>query len=173
MKRPLRWLVGLGVLASATACSGDNLTPSSTTALLEVTPSGGVADVAPDGAMTIRFSGPMGMGMEQYVDLHQGTINGPVVPMPCTWSVDRTVLTCVPSAVLQDQTQYALHVGTGMMDADGHGVVMEDQGVRMGGEPVPSGMMAGMHAGQPVNAMGPGWRNAEGRFGLAFGFTTR
>ena len=50
---------------------------------------------------------------------------------------------------------------------------MEDQGVRMGGEPVPSGMMAGMHAGQPVNAMGPGWRNAEGHFGLAFGFTTR
>lgn len=173
MKRPLRWLVGFGALASATGCSGDNLTPSSTTTLLEITPSGGAADVAPDGGITIRFSGPMGMGMEQYVDLHQGTINGPVVPMPCTWSVDRTVLTCVPSAALQDQTQYALHVGTGMMDADGHGVGMEDQGVRMGGEPVPSGMMAGMHAGQPVNTMGPGWRNAEGRVGLAFGFTTR
>jgi hypothetical protein len=169
MKRPLRWLVGIGVLASATGCSGDNLTPSSTTALLEVTPSGGAADVAPDGVITIRFSGPMGMGMEQYVDLHQGTINGPVVPMSCTWSADRTALTCVPSPALQDQSPYALHMGTGMMDAEGHGVVMEDQGVRMGGEPVTSGMMAGMHAGQPVNAMGPGW----GHFGLAFGFTTR
>ena len=173
MKRILRWLVGFGALASATGCSGDNLTPSSTTALLEVTPSGGAADVAPDGAITIRFSGPMGTGMEQYVDLHQGTINGPVVPMSCTWSADRTTLTCLPSVPLQDQRPYAFHVGAGMMDADGHGVVMEDPGGRMGGEPVTSGMMVGMHAGQPVNAMGPGWRNAEGHFGLAFGFTTR
>ena len=173
MKRTLRWLVGFGALASATGCSGDNMTPSSTTALLEVTPSGGATDVARDGAITIRFSGPMGMGMEQYVDLHQGTINGPVVPISCTWSADRTTLTCVPSAALQGQRPYALHMGTGMMDANGHGVVTEDPGVRMGGEPVTSGMMAGMHGGQPVNAMGPGWRNAEGHFGLAFGFTTR
>jgi len=173
MKRPLRWLVGFGVLAAATGCSGDNLTPSSTTALLEVTPSGGAADVAPDGSLTIRFSGPMGLGMEQYVDLHQGTINGPVVPISCTWSAGRTTLTCVPSPPLQGQRPYAFHVGAGMMDADGHGVLMEDPGMRMGGEPVTSGMMAGMHGGQPVNAMGPGWRNAEGHFGLAFGFTTR
>lgn len=173
MKRTLRWLVGFGALASATGCSGGNMTPSSTTALLEVTPSGGAADVAPDGAITIRFSGPMGMGMEQYVNLHLGTINGAVVPVSCTWSADRTTLTCVPSPALQGQRLYTLHIGTGMMDANGYGVVMEDPGVRMGGEPVTSGMMAGMHAGQPVNAMGAGWRNAEGHFGLAFGFTTR
>ena len=173
MKRPLRWLVGFVLLAAATGCSGDNLTPSSTTALLEVTPSGGAADVAPDVRITIRFSGPMGLGVEQYVDLHQGTINGPVVPMSCTCSADRTTLTCLPSPPLQGQRPYALHLGTGMMDAGGHGVLMEDPGVRMGGERVTSGMMAGMHGGQPVNAMGPGWRSVEGRFGLAFGFTTR
>ena len=93
--------------------------------------------------------------------------------MSCTWSADHTTLTCVPSAALQEQRSYAFHVGTGMMDANGHEVVMEDQGVQMGGQPVTSDMMAGMHAGRPVNAMGPGWRNAEGHLGLAFTFTTR
>ena len=56
--------------------------------------------------------------MMQYVDLHQGTIAGPVVPMTCSWSSDNTTLTCQPYELLwQHGTSDVLHMGGGHMQS--------------------------------------------------------
>jgi len=81
--------------------------------------------------------------MEQYVMLHQGTgVTGPVHPMTCDWSADRTTLTCQPQGPLDPNTDYTLHLGSGMRDDEGHSIGM-DGGYGMGGQMVGSGMMGG------------------------------
>jgi len=80
---------------------------------------GGATSVSPGVTMTMKFSGPMAAGMEQYVDLHDGTAAGPLHSMRCTWSADRTTLTCVPGTPLQDNATYTLHLGAGMIAAGG------------------------------------------------------
>jgi hypothetical protein len=60
------------------ACSDNGTTaPGSDTTLEAVIPSAGATGVDLAGPITVRFSGPMGTGTEQYVDLHQGDIGGP------------------------------------------------------------------------------------------------
>lgn len=167
-----RWLGAVTALAVAAACGNESVAPSPTTSLVEVTPPAGATEVARDGAIIVRFSGPMGMGMENYVDLHRGTIDGPVVPMSCSWSADRSTLTCGLDVPLEERADYTLHMGGGMVDANGHQVMMEQPGMGMGGRAVTSGMMGGTHSGQPITMMGPGWRDADGHLGLMFGFTT-
>jgi hypothetical protein len=127
--------------------------------------------VSPGVTMTMQFSGPMAAGMEQYVDLHDGTTAGLVHPMSCTWSTDRTALTCVPATPLQGGTTYTLHLGAGMAAAGGGPVNMEP-GTGMGGQWLMGGMMGAVHAGQPISMLGGDWRGANGRYGMIFGFTT-
>ena len=97
-------------------------------------------------------------GMEQYMDLHQGGIAGPTVPMGCVWSPDQTTLTCTPATPLAAGTQYTIHVGAGMTDAQG-GMMTMDGWTTMGGQWATGGMMGGTHAGQPMGMMGPGWKH--------------
>jgi hypothetical protein len=121
----------------------------------------------------VRFSQPMAGGVEQYVDLHQGGIDGPVVPMPCELSDDRSTLTCTPGQPLQSGTAYTIHIGAGMMDEGGRPVEVEDHGMGMGGQPVTGGMMGGVHGGQSTGLMGPGWQHpGDGHLGMAFTFET-
>jgi hypothetical protein len=154
------------------ACSDDGTTaPGSDTTLEAVTPSAGATGVAPAGPITVRFSGSMGAGMEQYLDLHRGDIGGPIVQMNCAWSDDRTTLTCTPGVPLQPGTSYTIHMGSGMMDASGRPVETEDHGLQMGGQPVTGQMMGGMHGGQASSMMGPGWRHpGDDHVGMAFTF---
>jgi len=121
----------------------------------------------------VRFSNPMGNGMEQYVDLHQGGIDGPVVPMSCEPSDDRTTVTCTPGPPLQSAATYTIHVGAGMTDQDGRPVEIEEHALGMGGQPVTAEMMGGMHGGQSTGMMGPGWEHpGDGHLGMAFAFET-
>ncbi len=161
-----------GMVLLLDACSDSTTQPSPATSLVQVVPQGGATGVASNTALVLEFSGTMGMGIEQYLDLHQGPVTGPVMPMTCSWSGDRTVLTCVPNTPLQGQTDYTMHVGAGMMDANGRAAVMEQPGMGMGGQVVTGGMMGGMHAGQEIDTMGPGWRDADGHLGIAFSFRT-
>lgn len=142
------------------------------TRLMALTPSPGAAGVSPSSTITIQFDYAMGLGMEQYVDLHEGDLAGPVVPMTCRWSGDRTVLTCTPQAPLKARTRYTVHLGGGMMDASGRGVDMTRWGMPMGGQWAQSGMMGATHAGRPWSGMGPGWMAANGSYGMGFTFTT-
>jgi hypothetical protein len=84
-------------------------------ALMSVSPADGATSMAVGSPMTFRFSGSMGAGMEQYVDLHTGDLSGAEVTMSCAWSADRTQLTCTPGSPLASRTTYALHLGWGMM----------------------------------------------------------
>ena len=169
-------ITGTALGLAACGSDGNGTTgpePAGTTVLESVAPAAGATDVDPAGTMTIRFSGPMATGMQQYVDLHQGDISGPIVPMSCTMSADRAAITCTPAQPLEHRTRYTLHMGSGMMDAQGHHAEIEQHAMGMGGQPVTGGMMGGMHGGEPMGMMGADWSDpADGHMGMAFGFTT-
>jgi hypothetical protein len=131
------WLAGAALLGACSSAptaptNGNPSSGSGLTALVAVSPGGGATGVSLGTTMTMQFSGPMGAGMEQYVDLHDGTTAGPVHPMSCTWSADRTTLTCTPTTPLQAHTTYTLHMGAGMVAAAG-GTVNMNPGTGMGG----------------------------------------
>src|SRR3972149_11478141 len=168
------------VLLATAACGGGSMNgpamgmtgPSETTSLVSVTPRGHASGVAQNAAMMFQFSGPMGAGMEQFFDLHMGDIGGPVVPMTCAWATDRTTLTCTPNAPLNPGTQYVMHIGGGMQDANGRPVEMEQYGMPMGGQWATQGMMGATHGEMPWSMMSPGWRHPNGSFGMVFSFFT-
>jgi hypothetical protein len=141
-------------------------------ALLSLVPQGGMVGVSTTTPLSFRFGGPMAPGMEQYFDLHMGGIDGPVVPMSCGWSADRTTLTCTPGAPLLPRTTYAVHIGGGMMDASGRPASFDAYGPMMGGQWIVGGMMTDNHGGGSWSMMGPGWRHTNGSYGMVFTFTT-
>ena len=156
-----------------TGCGGDNATaPDSETVLESVSPAAQATGVDPSTPVVMRFSGPMASGMEQYVDIHQGGIDGPVVPMTCAFSADRTTLTCTHDEPLGSRTTYTIHLGSAMMDGSGHPAEIESHSMAMGGQPVTGQMMGGMHNGQPTGMMGQGWHDGDDHLGLAFTFET-
>ena len=170
-----RTVVAGVALMAVTSCGHDMMNgpgDMGRTTLMAVTPSPGAVGVSPGTAITVQFDYAMGFGMEQYVDLHEGDLAGPLVPVTCNWSGDRTVLTCTPQAQLKQRTQYTVHLGGEMMDASGHGVDMTRWGMPMGGQWAQSGMMGATHGGMPWSGMGPAWMAANGSYGMGFTFTT-
>jgi len=158
-------------------CGGDMMTgpdgmSSAGTMLVSVTPAGGATSVSVSATMVVRFSGPMASGMEPFVDLHLGSLDGPVVAMGCAFSTDRTTLTCTPQAPAMPRTAYTLHVGGGMRDAAGRSVDMGQYGGAMGGQWVMGGMMGPSHGGSPWGMMGSNWQGSNGSYGMAFPFIT-
>ena len=141
-------------------------------AFLSESPAAGTTGVATSTSITFRFSGAMGAGMEQYVDLHMGDLSGAEVAMGCTWSADRTVLTCTPASPLAAHSTYAIHLGGGMMSAAGVAVDYTTYGPGAGGQWIMGGMMTGSHGGMAWGMMGSGWRNPNGSYGMVFTFTT-
>ncbi len=176
-RRGLLTAVGLGTLAcGGNMMNGPSMVPgmrgaAGTTSLMSVSPAGGSSGVPANTALTMRFGRAMAPGMEQFVDLHVGDPSGPTVPIRCGWSSDRTLLSCMPETPLRPHTRYALHVGGGMTDADGHLVEMGQYGAAMGGHWLYSNMMSG-HGGMSWGMMGGGWHNPNGSYGMFFTFTT-
>jgi len=123
-------------------------------------------------SITLRFGAPMAPGMEQYVDLNVSGIAGPVVPMACAFSADRTTLACTPAAPLEPRTTYLIHVGGGMTTQAGQPIDYDSYGRGMGGTWITGGMMGPNHAGHGWGMMGPGWPGPNGSFGMEFPFTT-
>ena len=159
--------------AATTSMTGPSGSGSQTGAtLMSVTPQGGATGVAGSTSMVFRFSGAMGSGMEQYVDMHMGDLSGATMPMNCAWSGDRTTLTCTPQGPLSPRTTYVMHLGGGMTTQTGQGVDCTQYGPSMGGQWIMGGMMTGSHAGGAWTMMGANWHNANGSYGMAFTFTT-
>ena len=158
-----------GIAAVALGACSDSTGPA-TARLTAVSPTPAATAVAPSTTITLTFGQPMMTGMEQYMDVHEGGFAGPTVPMSSVWSPDQTVLTCTPTNPLAAGTQYTIHVGAGMTDAQDHMTDM-DEWIALGGHWATSGMMGGTHAGQPVGMMGPGWRHGT-HYGMLFTFTT-
>lgn len=162
----------LALLLGAAGCSdqammmGPGGVPGSAAMVLSVTPPGDATGVPTTTPVTIRFSQGMGVGMEQFVDLHEGDVTGPVVPMSCGWSDDRATLTCTLNTPLKPGTRCAVHVGSGMMGANGLPLNLSQ--MPMGGQWAFPSMMDN-HGGTSWNMMGPGW---QGSYGMVFAFTT-
>ncbi len=139
---------------------------------MSVAPQGGTMGVSGSTSMVFRFGAAMGIGMEQFVDLHMGNLAGTTMPMNCGWSSDRTTLTCTPQGPLSPRSTYVLHLGGGMMTQSGQALDYAQYGPMMGGQWIAGGMMGGSHAGGPWTMMGTTWHNANGSYGMAFSFTT-
>lgn len=167
---------------AATACMHDTTAPAPSVSIVSLVPAGGATDVDPGAPVVIAFSGPMGMGMEAYVALHQGDVTGPVVSGTWTWSPDRMMLTFTPAMPLDSATTYALHMGGGMHDSTGGSVDYQQcasqydgqwvTATMMGGGMIGGGMMGGGMMGDST-MMGPGWSGGNGTYGMVFTFTTR
>jgi hypothetical protein len=117
--------------------------------------------------------------MDMYVALHEGgDVSGPLVDGQWMWSNDKTSLTFTHGMPLDSMSDYTIHIGGGMMDADGHVIDLEQHGHEMGGEWVSQQMMdARMMQGGGMmgndDMMGVGWMHDNGSFGMVFSFTTR
>jgi hypothetical protein len=165
-------LAGVGCGGNGGSGNGTTTGPSASAAvLMSVSPAGNATNVSTSAAISVRFSQRMGVGMEQFIDLHEGDTSGPVIPMTYAWSADRTTVTCQPEHPLKDRVRYATHVGGGMMDADDRPVGM-GAGLQMGGQYLTPNMMGGNHAGMPMGMMASGWRGSNGDYGMFFPFTT-
>ena len=160
----------LAVLAAvlAIACSDDSNNDPGTGAAttLDAVTIAAPTTAHPGGTMTMGFNGTMMAGMEQYVDLHQGDTTGALVPMTCTMSTDRTMISCAPNAALTPGAQYTLHMGAGMVGSSGTPIDMSP-GTGMGGTWMSSGMSGGHHG----SMMGSGWTDTHGHTGMLFTFT--
>jgi hypothetical protein len=157
-----------GAALSAAGCSPGMTDTNVATQLLSISPRSGAVGLSTSPDILLTFSGPMMAGMEQYLALHQGGVTGPTQPMGCTWSDGQRTLSCRPGQPLMSATSYTIHMGGGMMDADGLPVGMERHGMEMGGQWAAGGMMGGQSG-----MMGSGWMHANGSYGMVFGFTTQ
>lgn len=177
MKNVVWTLVGAAALLAA-GCGSETAMmtgPGGATgspAFVAMAPAGGARGVPVGSSLDFRWSTPMGVGMEQFVDLHVGDLSGPVVPMSCAWSGDRTSLVCAPVSPLQPGTHYMVHVGGGLVDATGQVVDMSTYGPGLGGQWAQGGMMGPGHGGTGWGMMGAGWRHSNGAYGMVFTFTT-
>ncbi|HET7038577.1 MAG TPA: Ig-like domain-containing protein [Gemmatimonadales bacterium] len=165
MKSAVLILVAAG-LAVTGACTDTMMGGS--TIVSSIIPSGGATDVDPSSPVTVMFSGPMQAGMEAYMALHLGAVAGPAVPGAWAWSDGLTRLTFTPADPLEAGTMYVLHMGGGMMDADGDMLDFGHCGDAHGGQWATGGMMGG-NGGM----MGSGWQHTNGSYGMVFSFTTR
>ena len=173
----------LGVLMalSVAACGGGSPMSGMTrpgqgggagTLMMAVSPVGNSTQVPVTSPIVVTFSSSMASGMEQYVDLHEGDVSGPTVPMTCSWSGNRTTLTCHPVAPLAPQILYTIHIGGGLKDANGRVVDLEQYRSAVGGQWIMAGMMGSTHAGMPMGALSAGWLGSNGSYGLAIAFTS-
>ncbi len=171
----------IGLLAGAAlllmACGEEINAPPGDTALLSVTPVGGATDVDPNTPVTLEFEHAMHADM--YVALHEGgDVSGELVDGAWTWSDDTTRLTFRHMMPLDSMSDYCIHIGGGMMDAEGHTVDLEQHGHDMGGEWVTEQMMdqrmmqgGGMMGDDDM--LGAGGIYENGTYGMIFTFTTK
>lgn len=159
-------LAGTAMLAAG--CGSGMMDAGLETQLLSVSPRGGAVGVATVPDIELTFSQPMTPGTERYLALHRGGLTDPTMPMNCNWSDGQTTLVCRPTQPLAPSSAYTIHMGGGMMDADGQSVAMGRYGTGMGGNWATGAMMGGQQG-----MMGTGWQNANDSYGMWFDFTTQ
>ncbi|MCG6988411.1 MAG: Ig-like domain-containing protein [Gemmatimonadetes bacterium] len=172
--RALTLALAVGAVA---ACAKSSMAPTvqrSAAALLDVIPGGGSVNVDVGTTVTLTFNHPMDEDMAQYAALMEGTVTGPVMPGAWSLSDDGMKLVFTPDTALKPATTYVIHVGGGMMDAEGDTVDLGTYGPGCGGEWATGSMMGGqgMMGGGAGWQMGSGWAGDNGTYGMLFTFTT-
>lgn len=110
----------VGTALALNACSGAPSSPQDDQLeVLSVVPRDGATGVSPGARIALDFTHAMQPGMEQYLVLHEDDVNGAAVAGQWTWSADYRKLTFAPASPLKFQTKYTIHMGMGMMNADG------------------------------------------------------
>jgi hypothetical protein len=165
-------LLAVGCGGSDAMMVGPGATSRTAAALVSVTPAGGALSVPSGISMMMRFSGPMTPGSASLVDLHEGGLDGHLVPMHCEFSSNQTTLTCTPGTPLQTRMNYTLHLGAGMQAFDGRPCDMDEYRGTTGGQWIMGSMMGTSHDGSSWGMMGGSWHGANGSYGMAFPFTT-
>jgi hypothetical protein len=161
-------VVGAALLLAA--CGESTTAPIGDTALLSVVPIGGATDVDTNAPITMEFEHAMHRDM--YAALHEGgDVSGALVDGDWAWSADKTQLTFTHAMPLNSMAEYTIHIGGGMMDADGQVIDLGQHGHDMGGEWVTQQMMDQRMMGGG-GMMGFGWAHGDGTFGMVFTFTT-
>jgi hypothetical protein len=169
MYRIMTGTLALLVIA-VTGCSDELTTTSETTMLASVTPAGGETGVSVNTTVEVEFTHPMQMGMEAYAALHEGGMSQPLAQGDWRWSDDMMHLMFHGDQPLMAGMDYTIHLGGGMLDADGSVIDMEPGLQHMGGHWATAAMMGGMMNG--LNMMGEGWQHENGSFGMGFVFST-
>ncbi len=177
MRRPLATTLMVAVPALLLgACSDESTEPLDVeTALLDVIPPGGATNVDPNAPIVLEFDRRIGWGMEEYAVLHEGGINGPVVPGTWVLSDDRMTLTFTQDAPLMAATDYVIHLGGGLMDYNNRHLNLERHGFGLGGEWCTGEQLGPMGPGGPTGGhhhQGSGWQHPNGTYGMIFTFTT-
>lgn len=167
-----RGLAAAALVTVVAAACQNNPVDTPLTQLAFVQPAGGATGVDPAASIAVGFDHEMMSGMEEFMALHTGTVNGPTVPGGWTWSDGHTRVTFHPAAPLMPHTRYVIHLGGGLMDAQGHMAGFE-HGAVMGGMWVSRSTMGGGMMGGAGTMMGPGWRHPNGSQGMMFEFTTK
>jgi hypothetical protein len=169
------FLAGVLMLGSI-GCADDLVSPLDDAAiLLSVVPNGGSVDVPAGTSVVVTFNHAMGLGMEAYGALHEGSLTGPEVEGSWTMSPNRMVIIFEPTKALKAATTYVIHLGGGMTDDHGNLVGLSQHGPGMGGVWTTGSMMTGgMGVGQGnARMMGEGWAHpTNGSYGMIFSFTT-
>ena len=171
----------VAAIALLTACTDHSRWPNgvdpNAPTVLSVAPASASVGVNAAASVTVTFNRSMMAGMETRVVLHQGTITGPAVAASASWSIDRTVLTLTPSAMLTPGTLYLLHFSPALTSTGGQFINL-GACASIGGQYVSSAMMGVAPGGGMMNGtwgpgmMSGGWRSADGDFGMFFTFTT-
>ncbi len=170
--RTARMLVlAAGLGAGVAACEDAATSVEPATVLLSVTPAGGATGVATDQPVVVTFDHAMHDHAGDYAAVHEGDVTGPAVPG--TWMMEEggTVMRFSPDQPWKGGSEYTIHLGGGLMDAEGHEVDLEHHGMDQGGMWADGGMMGGMMGGQHPHT-GEGWRHENGSYGMLFPFTT-
>jgi hypothetical protein len=169
-------LLALLTLAGS-ACSDDPVDPNLdavSTALVAVQPLDGAAGIDVGANVVLTFDHEIGIGMEAYIRVVEGEVDGEDVLGSWTMSSDRMVLTFTPNEPFSPGTTYFIHMGGGMRDGVGGLVNLQRHGLGMGGEWVTEFMLTGgrgMGMGGQSH-MGEGWQHTNGSYGMVFSFTT-
>lgn len=138
------------------------------TALVTISPTPGPATDTVGTPISLKFDGAMDTASARFVDLHQGSIDGPVVPMNCGWQLADSLLSCTATAAqpLQADAPYTLHIGAGMTGSNGE-VLSTTPLIAWGGVPVDPTKTT-THNGQPIGSLGKGWTGDGPTAGYAF-----
>lgn len=150
---------------------------TASTALVSMSPVGGATDVDPAEPVVVTFDHAIDPAMAEYAALHEGDVNGPEVAGTWSLSGDSTGLVFTQEEPLKPATRYTIHLGGGMIDAEGHHVDLGTNGTHMGGEWATDSMMGGGMGGGGMDGhhehTGDGWEHPDnGSYGMIFTFTT-